>query len=119
MPLTATPSGTKPFSRADDVRSLRFRVKNVALAGTYAAGGDTVTAAELGLKQVYGGWPLTGSIVPTAAGTSAEDIGITVNAAKTVATIKLYEAAAAGSPHAENGAAAVDARDALLVFVGH
>lgn len=118
MPLVATPSGVKPFSRADDIRSLRWRVRTVALSGTYAAGGDVVTAQELNLKNVFGGIVLSGTIVPLAALTSGEDLSITPNASFTQVTLRLYESAAAGTASAEKGAEAVDARNVVIAFIG-
>jgi hypothetical protein len=118
MPLVATP-GAKPFSRADDVRGLRFRVRNVALSGTYAAGGVAVTAEQLGMKRVYGGISLQGSGAPLAAGTSADGLIILPNSNFTQVTVKLTESAAAGSPDAEKGAEAVDVRSVLVLFIGY
>lgn len=118
MPLTIGNLGAKPFSRADDIRALRIKVRNLALGGTYAAGGLTVTANQLGLSRVYGAISLQGG-APLAAGTSADGLIFLPNANYTALTVKLTESAAAASPDAEKGAEAVDVRNVLVAFIGN
>lgn len=38
--------------RADDVRALRFRFRQLTFSGNYATGGETITARSLGLKRI-------------------------------------------------------------------
>jgi hypothetical protein len=50
---------TRPSGRrADDVRALRFRFRSLAFSGNYATGGETITAASVGLKRILAVVPL-------------------------------------------------------------
>lgn len=44
--------------RADDVRALRIRYRDIQFTGSYAAGGETIQAASVSLKRVLGVIPL-------------------------------------------------------------
>jgi hypothetical protein len=44
--------------RADDVRALRFRFRTLSFSGNYATGGETITAASVGLKRILAVVPL-------------------------------------------------------------
>lgn len=65
--------------------------------GTYASGGITITAAQLGLKKIYyasidGGVATTGT-----AGVTANPLGITYATDGTSIVVWLYEGSAAGT----------------------
>lgn len=55
-------------SRADDWRALKFRTRVLTFTGNYATGGETITAASVGLKAILGVINLSGT---TAAASSA------------------------------------------------
>lgn len=45
-------SVTSPVDRADDVRSMKFRVRDVTLTGNYTTGGETINASDFGLHFI-------------------------------------------------------------------
>ncbi|MGH9961502.1 MAG: hypothetical protein ACREBC_30975, partial [Pyrinomonadaceae bacterium] len=54
MPVTLT----KPTSRADDTRALKRRLRRIAFTGNYTTGGETITAAQIGLLRIAAVNPL-------------------------------------------------------------
>lgn len=54
---------SKPTSgggRADDVRALRFRVRDLTFSGNYATGGETIQATSFGLLGILFIAPING-----------------------------------------------------------
>jgi len=69
MTVAISRPATSGASRSDDVRALKFRVRDLTFTGNYATGGETVTAASLGLSAIL-------YCVPMNAITGVDDGGI-------------------------------------------
>ena len=117
MALTLTVSKPDLGGRENDVRALKWRVRKLTSSGTYAAGGDSVTAAELGLKRILGVVNLSG-VGAASTPTTAEAVCFTVAADGQSVTVRLYETGSAVSgPLAEKGAEAVLTGQSFNVMV--
>lgn len=77
-------------TRADDVRALRFRVRDLTLSGNYATGGETVTAQQVGLKRIVYVTPMN-VLIGGVAGTLAS---FSIASTNTSFTVKQSEDAA-------------------------
>lgn len=110
MAVTITrPAGFPP---SNVIGARRESIRDVAFTGSYAAGGETITPAQVGLRAIHN---VHGVVTEGAAGTAA--LPIRWDAANR--KVQLYEAAAAGSPGAEKGAEAYAASTAgRLTFIG-
>ena len=91
-----------PVSRADDVRSLKFRLRRVTFSGNYQDDQteSVVTAANVGLNFIAAVIPCTG-VLPASAFTTANEFAIEVASNGKQVEFWLYENAAAGSPSAQ------------------
>ena len=68
MAVTVTrPSGR----RADDARALRLRFRTLTFSGSYATGGETITAQSVSLKRILAVIPADGVIAPAATATGS------------------------------------------------
>ncbi len=85
-------------------KKVRFR-DVTADTGDYAAGGFSITAAQLGLKSIDF-VSVGSSATQGTAGATAQIIGVTYAAARTSITVQVYEAAASGAPPLEKTAEA-------------
>lgn len=110
-------------TRPTDVRGCKMGNKTVlfrditADTGDYAAGGFTLTAAQLGLKHVD--FCMVGSIATTGtAGATASPIGVTYVSAGTSVKFQLYETGtSADTPLNQKGAEAYVANFTFRVMV--
>lgn len=106
---------TKPTNlgrTANQVGAFKERIWDVAFSGSYAAGGEAVTAASVGLHQIV---RVQGVVTEAAGATSGLPVLWNAGTSK----LQLYESAAAGSPAGEKGAEAYAATTAgRLTFVG-
>lgn len=117
MPLSLAVSTPALDGRENDVRALRWRVRTLTSSGTYAAGGDVVTAQELGLRRIVGALNL-GGVAAASTPTTAEVPGFIVAADGLSMTVRLYETGGAvNGPLAEKGAEAVLSGQAFNVVV--
>lgn len=92
MAVTITrPSGR----RADDVRALRFRFRTLTFSGSYATGGETITAKSVGLKRVLGVLPMDLLARPAAAITGTVPVFDVSTDGTTVTVRHLTDAAGA------------------------
>lgn len=116
MAITATI--TKPFERANDVRSLKQRFRRIVLSGTYVTGGFTVTAAEVELTRI--GAVLGAGLAPAGDQATANEWSYEVSTDLETVTFFLYENAAAGSPSAQKTNSEAPITDQVLnvVFIG-
>lgn len=109
---------TKP----SDVQNSTFGNKKVKFwditsdTGDYAAGGFTLTAAQLGLKHVDFCMVGSGATEGTA-GANAQLIGVTYVSAGTSVKFQVYESAATGLPPLEKTAEAYPANFIFRVMV--
>lgn len=86
---------TPAASQDRQIGTTKFRTRNISAdTGTYATGGFTVTAGDLGLKRID--VVLAGNATSGTAGATASPIGVIYNAGGTSVTIQVYEAAATG-----------------------
>jgi hypothetical protein len=83
----------------------KVRTRDVAFSGSYAAGGDTVTASQLGLTKLYF-VNMQGAMAAASTPTTANEVSIIIASNGQSLAIRQYENAAAGSPSAEKGAEA-------------
>lgn len=119
MAVTSSrPSGR----RADDVRALRFRYRLLAFSGNYATGGETVTAASVGLKRILGLLPM-GGMIRAADGVTGNPFTFDVSADGRQVVIRLLEdaAGAAGTAIGQektNGEAYIAGQQLPVLFVG-
>lgn len=97
--MAITAAITKPFPKANDIRSLKLRFRDITLSGTYETGGFTVTAAQLGLSRVGG--ILSAGLAPASDQATANEWSYEVSSDFETVTFFLYENAAAGSPSAQ------------------
>jgi hypothetical protein len=91
---------TRPSGRrADDVRALRFRFRSLAFSGNYATGGETITAASVGLKRILAVVPLD-LMVRAASGVTGVWPVFDISSTGTSVVVRSLEdaAGAAGSP---------------------
>ena len=116
--MAVTKTISKPFGRCNDLRALKWRFRDVTLAGTYETGGFTITAAEVGLSKI--GTVLSAGLAPAADQATANEWSFEVSSDLETVTIFLYENAAAGSPSAQktNAEAPVTGQVLHLAFVG-
>jgi len=90
---------TNTDGRHDDVRSLKFRLRQLTFSGNYATGGETVTAETLGLKRLIGVIPLDTLIRAAAGVTGVLPVFDVASNGKNVVIRALEDAAgAAGTP---------------------
>lgn len=110
MAVTITrPTGFPP---SNVIGAQRESVRDVAFSGSYAAGGEAITPAQVGLRVIHN----VHGVVTEGAGATA---ALPVRWDATNKKVQLYEAAAAGSPGAEKGAEAYAASTAgRLTFLG-
>lgn len=118
MAITATVS-TPPGGRADDVRALKWRMRDVTLTGTYDTGGFSVTAAALGLKRIV--YVIEAGMAPAADQATANEVSWELATNGSSVNFVLYENAAAGSPSAQktNAEAPITGQVLHLVAVGY
>lgn len=96
MAVTVTrPSGR----RADDIRALRLRYRDIAFSGNYATGGETISAASLSLKRILGVIPLD-TLIRAANGVTGVQPVFDISADGRTLIIRALEdaAGAAGTP---------------------
>lgn len=87
----ATPTGVVD----KQVGQVKFRTRNVSAdTGTYATGGFTLTAGDLGLKHID--VVLAQGATSGTSGATFSPIGVTYAASGSSVTIQVYEAAATG-----------------------
>ena len=79
--------------RSDDVRSLRFRVRNLTFTGNYATGGETVTAASLGLKYILIALPMN-AVTAASAGVTGSLVKLDIASDNKSVVIRQLEDAA-------------------------
>lgn len=94
---------TRPAGRrADDVRALRFRFRSIAFSGNYATGGETITAASVGLKRILAVVPLD-SLIRAANGVTGVLPVFDIASTGTSVVVRSLEdaAGAAGTPLAQ------------------
>jgi hypothetical protein len=91
---------TKPTGTQDTkVGNKKCLIRDITIdTGTYATGGNTVTAATLGLKRIdyigFGTNVMTGGT----AGATGNPIGVIYTAGGVSVVLQQYEAAASGAP---------------------
>lgn len=98
----------------------KFALKDVTFDGSYPTGGETVTAAQVGLNMLVGAWPAWAA---NADGTLGLPVYVKVNSTGSEATLFAY-----GYDGSEAGAASLeekgdtfdaDAFTARVMFYGH
>jgi hypothetical protein len=78
-----------------NVGGVKFRTRDISAdTGTYATGGFTVTASQLGLKRID--VLLAGGATSGTAGATYSPVGVRHAAGGVSATVQVYEAAATG-----------------------
>ena len=105
--MTVAVTATKPAGAQDIVVSnMKIKVRDITFdTGTYVTGGNTITAASLGLKRIfYMGFGTQGMTGGTA-GATLNWIGVTYAADNTSVLIQQYECAATGLPGLEKTSA--------------
>lgn len=118
--MAITASVSRPDGgRADDIRAMKWRMRDVTLTGTYATGGFSVTAAALGLKRIT--YVVQAGMAPAADQATANEVSWELATNGTSVNFVLYENAAAGSPSAEktNAEAPITGQVLHLVVVGY
>lgn len=109
--------------RADDVRSLRFRVRDVAFTGNYVTNGETITAKQLGLFRILFATPMNAFLAAPGTVVNATAQRIDLSADGKTVTIRQGEdaAAVAGSPFLQektNAEAYVASASERFLFIG-
>ena len=91
---------TSGGNRADDVRALRFRVRDITFSGNYATGGETIPAVSFGLKAILFIAPINGVTGVDAGGVTGTlpTFNIAVNGTSVVVRQLEDAAGAAGTP---------------------
>lgn len=87
---------TKPTSRADDVRSLKRRLRTLTFSGNYATGGETITAAQCSLLRIVAVNPLN-AVVRGPAGVTGTIPVIDIASDRKSFTVRQLEDAAGAS----------------------
>jgi hypothetical protein len=113
MAVTITAPAALGKTRATfAVGPVKHSIRDVAFSGSYAAGGETITPAQVGLHAITN---VYGIVTEGAAAGTA----LPVRYDRVNSKLQMYEAAAAGSPGAEKGNEAYAANtQAQLTFVG-
>lgn len=94
---------TRPSYGLTKVRSyrdahLRVNIFDLTLdTGTYSSGGISLTAAQLGLKEIWFVTASAGVATTGTAGATGSPVGITFSTVGTSITVQLYEGSAAGT----------------------
>lgn len=93
----------------------KVKVRDLTLSGNYATGGESLTAADVGLKKIF-------QVIPNGSGSST-DLATGNNFSYDYATAKLvvYESGASGAAIAEktNGEAHATGLHVRCTFVGY
>lgn len=118
----AAASGTGAARGVDDVRALRFRVRTLSFSGNYATGGETITAASVGLKQIIGVIQLD-TLVRAAAGVTGVFPVFDVASDRKSVVIRMIEdvAGASGTPFGlekTNAEAYIASSKIDILFIG-
>lgn len=122
--MAATLAVTRPNGSRSEYTSggRRHRVRKLAWSGTYANGGNTVLASDVGLTEIEE-VHLSGGVATPTTTTSALPLGVTFASDNTSVVFRLYGMAAAagvGTAPAEFGATAIPSGlNARVTFVGH
>jgi hypothetical protein len=116
-------TATKPTGVQDTTfGNKKIKIRDITFdTGTYVTGGNTVTAASLGLKRIdYVGM---GTQIATngTAGATANPIGVTYAANGQSVTFQQYESAATGLPLLEKTSAEATLANFTFraMFIGH
>jgi hypothetical protein len=110
-------------TRPTDVRGCKMGNKKVVFrditadTGDYAAGGFTLTAAQLGLSKHVDFCMVGSSATEGTDGANAQIIGVTYVSSGTSVKFQVYEAAASGAPPLEKTAEAYPANFIFRVMV--
>lgn len=86
---------TKPTSRADDTRALKRRLRRLTFSGNYATGGETITAAQLGLSRIVAVNPMNAVVRGPAGVTGTIPVLDIASDQKSVTVRQLEDAAGA------------------------
>lgn len=97
----------------------RVKIRTLTFSSTYATGGETITAASLGLKRVY--QVLGGGIATSTDLATANPVAYTINTAGTSVTVLQYEGSAAGTAISEktNSEAYATGSNCRTTFIGY
>ena len=115
----AKPTGTSVG--ADTVwGNKKVRVRTLTFSGNYATGGETITAASVGLKvieQVH----LNGNCALSTDKATANPVGITIASSGTSVVVTQYEGAASGAAIGEktNAEAYATGSNIRATFIGY
>jgi len=120
--MTVVVTVTKPTGIQDTVfGNKKIKIRDITFdTGTYVTGGNTVTAASVGLKRIdfvsFGTQAMTGGT----SGATVNWIGVTYAAAGTSVLFQQYECAATGLPGLEKTSAEATVANATfrVMFVG-
>ena len=90
---------TKEVSRADDTRAFKRRLRRLTFSGNYATGGETITAASVGLSRFVAVNPLN-PLVRAAGGVNGTFPVFDISTDRKSVVVKQIEsnAAVAGAP---------------------
>lgn len=81
----------------------RVRVRDLTFSGNYATNGETINAADVGLRKIETA-TFSGNVAAGSTPTSANPVGVILSSSGTSAAVRLYElggTGAAGDPLAE------------------
>jgi hypothetical protein len=97
----------------------RVKVRTLTFSGNYATNGETITAAEVGLKRIED-VHFSGAAA-AATPTTAVVLGAVINSTGTSVAIRSYEAAASAAPFIEkdNSEAYITGQVVRATFIGY
>lgn len=108
--------------RADDVRALQLLVRTITFSGTYATGGEVITAKSVGLFRILGVVALDSIVAPAGTATGSMPKFDVSADGKTVNIRFLRDAAGAAQAalgvELNNGTAHVASSKIDLLFIG-
>jgi hypothetical protein len=99
----------------------RFRVYDVAFSGTYTANGESVTAAQVGLKKIQQVHAPGAALDSTSAPALGNPLGVVISSTGSTATFVLLESAADGDALDEKPAETTASAAATfrVTFIGY
>lgn len=123
MAVAISRPATSGASRSDDVRALKFRIRDLTFSGNYATGGEVVTAASLGLSAILYVTPMNVITGVDAGGVTGTVPTFNIASNGTSVTIRQLEdaAAVAGLPFGQektNAEAYVANSVHRILFIG-
>ena len=115
MAITVTKLSPNPDFVAGNKR---FKFRKLTFSGNYATNGESLTAAQLGLKRVDA--VIGGAVGQAADGATANALTFTPNAARTSVLVETYESGAANAALAEktNAEAHATGLNVTVIAVG-